>query len=103
MKLTAEQYFKWKNSINEMWLNESRQKEKQCRLSMMEKDIEISKLKTLIYTEHIKDMSKIDEAKNQYQQIKKELEESLGTSLENSVINEVTFEVTKIGEYNGSD
>jgi hypothetical protein len=92
--LKPEQYWLWRHKIEEMQHAETKLRNKQLTFALMEKDIEIQKHKAIIYKEQIKNAEeKLKTFKEEYEQIKKDLEQSLGMSLNNTSIDDITFEV----------
>jgi predicted metal-binding transcription factor (methanogenesis marker protein 9) len=99
-KLSPEQYYKWRNTISEMWLEESKLKEDGLRVIVMEKDAELSRLRTALYKSQTLNAQreKVSLARSEYERCKKELENQLGISLSGCVIDDVTFEVKMLEE-----
>lgn len=96
-KLTELQYYKWKNSIQDMWLEETRLREAICKHSMMEKDLEIIKYKILLNKENLKTQKiLVDDSKTNYEKLRSDLEQELEIELKDCVIDEITFEIKKI-------
>lgn len=97
MKLTETQYLKWKISIQQMWLEESKLKETTLKSSLMEKEIEVLRLKHNLYRETIRaQQDKVKDSKVHYNDLKQEIEKELDISLNDCVIDEVTYEITEL-------
>jgi hypothetical protein len=95
--LQAGSYWKWRNKIEEMKHAETKIKAAQLMNSLMEKDVEILKLRAAIYKQTIKSHEDSHaDLKKQYEEIKLELETEIGGSLNNCVIDDHTFEVKKL-------
>ena len=92
-------YWLWRHLISEMQLAESKAKIKEQSYAMADKDIEISKLKLAMYKETVKQAGLIaQDAKKAYEEYKLELEQKLGFSFNECVIDDVTFEIKKLEE-----
>lgn len=97
-KFTESQYFRWKNSILEMQLQEQKRDVSKVHLSSMEKDLEIQRLKTILFKTN-KVNSEEDSyslKKQQYQNLRLDLEKELGFSLTEVVIDEISLEIKKL-------
>lgn len=98
-KLTPEQYWKWRYQIEKMWHEEMKLKQKRTFSALMEKDIEIDKLKLQIYKRQITQQETLwSESKSEYEQMKIELENDLGMSLNKCVIDDLNYEVKPLDE-----
>jgi hypothetical protein len=98
-KLEAAEYWNWRFLIAEMQHEETKAKLKSQVLSGMEKDLEIAKLKTFIYKKSIQDaQDKVKEAQLSYHEFKAQLEEKYGFSFNNTTINDITLEISKLDE-----
>lgn len=96
-KLSAEQYYEWRLAIEQMHHNETKLKSVRMMSALMEKDIEIQKLKQSLYKQTVKSQEDTFElSKKQYEELKSKIESQLGHSLSNCVIDEVTFEVKSL-------
>jgi len=96
-KLTPEQYWKWKNSVEEMNHCETKLKNSRLMHALMEKDIELQKLKAELYKSQIRAMEqKHIESKKYYEEIKSDLEKSLNMSLNDCVIDDYDFSIKKL-------
>jgi hypothetical protein len=95
VRLTAEQYWKWRNKITEMWLSEQKLKTCEETLKLKSKEVEVLQAKMQLYIEASVKVrkSEVDEAKSDYLDLKKELESKLGISLDGTSISDETFEV----------
>lgn len=92
--LTPAQYWEWRESIEEMFHAKTKAELSACKLSLMEKDIEISKLRSIIYKETVKAHGKLrEDSAKRYEMLRARLEGELGYSLADKVIDELTFEV----------
>lgn len=95
-KLTPEEYWEWRCSINDINLEEQKMEVFVQKLELMAKDIEIQRLRYLLMKENKRQFEeKVEATKKEYNNYKKKLEEKYELSLEDCVINEV-FEIVKL-------
>lgn len=95
--LNREQFLEWRLSIEKMLHAETKVKSRRLELSLMEKDIEISKLKAQLFKDVIRQFENdYNSSKESYVALKKRIEEELQVSLDGASINEDTLEVLKI-------
>ena len=96
-QLTPGQYWEWRTTIEEMQHSSLKLKHSRLTHSLMERDIEIQKLKAIIYKNRIKEFeAQYDLSKKEYERFKESLEKDLGVSLSNKVIDDITFEVKEL-------
>lgn len=95
MKLTPEQYWKWRTLIAHMWNSENKEGARKWQLQSMNNEAVIASLKAQVFK--LKDVkaatNEKDAAQAEYQEYKKHLEEELGISLNGVTIDDVTLEV----------
>jgi hypothetical protein len=92
--LKPEHYWEWRTCIAEMQLAESQAKSSVLQHEMMVRDVEISRLKTAIFKMSLESSkAKVDAAKRAYEEQKAKIEKEYGISLNNKVIDDITFEV----------
>lgn len=97
MQLTKEQYWKWMHKIEQMKHAETAYRAASLQFGMLEKDLEIQKLRMSLFKNQVQSKKdEIDLKKAEYELIKQELETDLGISLNNTVIDEVSLEVKKL-------
>lgn len=95
--LTAEEYWKWRLTIEEMQHAEAKLHNIKLTAQVMERDAEIKKLQRQVFGDKIKIFEeKLADAKKEYESQKEALEKGLGFSLNNCVIDDHTFEVKKL-------
>ena len=89
------EYWKWKSAILEMQLAKAQLELKENEVKIMAKDIEIAQLKSKVFSGVVvaARQKTADEATNDYFTLKKTLEAAIGQSLDNKVIDELTFEI----------
>lgn len=96
MKLKKSSYWNWRHKIEEMQHADTKLKLVRLTASLMEKEIETMRLKTQIYNQTIKTHEESCAArKKEYGDIKLQLENEIGHSLNNCTIDDVTLEVIK--------
>lgn len=96
--LTPEQYWEWRFKIAEMQLAERATKIVEAQHALLQKDMEILRLNTSLFRRNIDAAEATQLAnKNAYQAHRTDLEEKLGFNLTDCVIDEVTYEVRKLG------
>lgn len=97
MQLTKEQFLEWRLMIEKMLHSETKLKLQSALLNSMEKDVEIQKLRAMVYKAQVRTAQDENTAmKEEYNAHKKALEDSIGMSLSDCTIDEVTYEVRKL-------
>jgi len=96
--LSAEQYYRWRLSIEELWHAEKKVQINELRLKLMEKGAELEVAKAALgrATNLQQANQAVAESKQRYNDLKRELETALGVSLDNKAIDEITFEIKEI-------
>jgi len=99
-RLTGEQYWKWRNTITEMWLAEQKFKTSEMELKFRAKEVELLQAKMQVFVEATVKArrSEAGEAKSEYFNFKRELEKELAIALDGKVIDDVTFEIRELEE-----
>lgn len=96
-KLKPEQYWEWRFLINEMYVAEEKLKIGQLQLEMMNKDLEICRLRASLFKNSLQSLDdKKGLTKKDYLEYKERLENELGVSLNNKVIDDISFEVREL-------
>lgn len=97
-KLNREDYWEWRTTIAEFNDAKSKLELNEARLKLLQKDVELSMVKQQLHAATLVRSSResADSAKAEYHRFKKVLEEKLGRSLDNCVIDDVTFEVKNL-------
>lgn len=100
--LTPEEYWEWRTTIAEWHKAKQDLMSRQLRLGMMEKDVEIARLKIALNKRDIQDFEgTVTPFKEEYEKTKVRLEKRLGCTLDGCVIND-SFEVIKLEDSNES-
>ena len=88
-KFTEAEYWHYRLSLSEIAKAEKDLKIKQKTYTVMDKDIEIQKLKLMAYREVLRSAAEVVELKKkEHDKFKTDLEKDLGMSLENKMITE---------------
>lgn len=98
-KMKAADYWHWRFLIAEMQHAETKVKVTTQQYALMEKEVELAKMRATLFRDVINTQtSHSKDAKAAYDEYKLELEKKLGYSLSGCVIDDVTFEVSKLEE-----
>jgi hypothetical protein len=96
--LSPAQYWEWRTTIMELEIAKEKTKSAQLEYKLLQKDAENLSIRTQLFLrtrmEAVKDEA--GKAKAEYERFKQVLEEDLGQSLNNKVIDDVTFEVREL-------
>jgi hypothetical protein len=96
-KLSEAEYYKLALKMEEMQHELAKLKVKEQQTQLLEKDIDIMKLKLALHKQVIIDSRlSFDETKKSYEQFRDELSKTLGFELKDLVIDPYTFEAKKI-------
>jgi hypothetical protein len=100
--LTAAQYWEWRTTISEMNVAQEKFKTSQLEVKLLQKEAENLAVRTqLLISSRVRDAKEAFEASRvEYERFKKFLEEATGTSLNNKVIDDITFEIKDIPDEN---
>lgn len=97
--LEPKDYWEWRTTVVEMQLEQSLHELQIHKLALMEKDLEIGRLRIGIYKQTLEvSKAKADSARKEYDRFKKLLEEKLGSSLNDCVIDDISYEVKKLSK-----
>lgn len=98
-QLEAKDYWLWRHLISEMQHEETKSQLVRTKAAVMEKELEIARMKSQMYKEVIKQYdANRDLAKKAYEEYRASLEQKLGFELKDCVVDEVTFEVKRFEE-----
>lgn len=94
-KLTGAQYWEWRTIIAEMEIEQEKARGAELQDKVLQREAEIASAKVNLFRLSGKEAirKKVEEAKLEYEKFKKSLEEIHGVSLNNKVIDDVTFEI----------
>lgn len=95
MQLSAGQFFEWKLKLEQMFHAETKAQLISQNLTCMEKDVEMMKLRNMLYKQQVKNAQDGREnAKKEYEDFRTSLEAEIGTTLAGKLINEATYEIS---------
>ncbi|MEO5348882.1 MAG: hypothetical protein H7836_04475 [Magnetococcus sp. YQC-3] len=101
-KLTAAEYWEWRTTIAEMQKGDVKLQHVNAEAQVLRKEAEIVGMRYQLFqkvqVQNAKDQSKL--LKEEYDSMKKRLEDRLGFSLNNKMIDEITFEVKDLPDSN---
>jgi len=94
-RLTPEQYWEWRTTIAELETAKKSQEVAQLQITSAKKDIEILTLKTQVFSQsQLKTCeAAVKEAENEYTITKNRLEALFSISLNDKIIDALTFEI----------
>jgi outer membrane protein TolC len=93
--LTAAEYWEWRQTISDIEIAKLKLANQTSQLKLMQKEVDLLQARILIFQKtSVKDAEiKVDETKKEYERYKLDLETKLNLSLNNKLIDDVTFEV----------
>lgn len=99
-KLTAAQYWEWRNSITTLWLKQKELAIADYKLSLLLKDIQLLDLTAKLHKASVVKIAndELGQAQSDYNIIKERLEKYLGQSLNGKVIDDITYEIKALEE-----
>jgi hypothetical protein len=99
-RLSPEEYWKWRAYIAELWNAESKERAGKHEMINLQIKAQLAHMESqLFFYKNLKKLTdEVSMAKSIYNELKVELEEKLGISLSNCVIDEVTHEIKKLEE-----
>lgn len=99
-RLTPSEYWEWRTTISEMDEARERYLRIETELKVLQRDAEIVSLRAKLHQKTMVDSAKagLQISKDEYERYKKALEERLGFSLNNKLIDDMTFEVKDLPE-----
>lgn len=94
--LTAAEYWEWRTTIGELDIEKQKLANAHLEFKILQRDAEIHAVRQQLFLRTRMDAAKqsLEKAKAEYERFKGVLEESLGQSLNNKVIDDITFEVS---------
>lgn len=98
--LSPAQYWEWRTTISEREVAQEKLKTTSLELNLLHKDAEILAVRTQLFIRSRLESAKSEAGKAhaEYERFKGELEKDLGQSLNNKLINDVTFEILEAPE-----
>lgn len=98
-KLTPAEYWEWRTSISEMSCAKESKVVTELKWELMNRDLEIARLKSAMFRATVEGArGRADIAKQEYENMKKRLEDRLGISLNGKSIDDITYEIRDLEE-----
>jgi hypothetical protein len=100
--LTGLEYWEWRTTISELDVAREKLMKTDLEIKLLNKEAEILSIRTQLYksTKLAAEKEKFTSAQKEYERFKKQLEESLGRSLSNTVIEDHTFLIRDLPDEN---
>lgn len=100
--LTPEEYWEWRTTIAEMVSAQNEYLKTKLELVIMEKDAELLRARAQVFalSKVEKAKTKFDSGREEYSRFKTSLEEKIGQSLNDKIINDVNFEISEAPKQN---
>ena len=102
--LSPGEYWEWRTTIQELETQKQKFLNAELQFKLMQKESEIHAIKQQLFQRTRMDAAKtaLQEAHSEYERFKGVLEKSLGQSLNNKVIDDITFEVREVPDENNN-
>lgn len=96
-RLTSAQYWEWRTTISERECAEEKLKKTLLEVKLLQKESELFSANSRIYLlSNVSNAKKeVEKANAEYERFKKVLEEYIGESLNDKMIDEITYEIKK--------
>lgn len=100
--LTPAEYWEWRTTIGDLSLAKEKFRTTQLEAKLLQKEAETLHIRTQLFLCTRLESAKAEVAKTlaEYERFKGALEESLGQSLNNKLIDDVTFEIRELPDAN---
>ena len=96
-KLTKEQFLEWNLEIQKMKVTKESQLRVQTEHKLLERELEILKLRIMLHRQQLQEASKSHEyATKNYESTRLRIESELGIELKDCAIDELTLEIKKL-------
>lgn len=96
-KMKKHQYWEWRFKLADMQLREKEYLAEFRNFQLMEKDLELARLRMLSFKSGLSDVkAKADLAKKEYEELLASLEKEIGASIKGNAVDEVTFEIKQL-------
>lgn len=98
-KLRPELYWEWRCTIEELERAKLKEKSVHQEKEIKHRDMEILKLRTALFRTEVSSARQgVIKAQDEYKRMKEKIEKEIGMSLNNCVIDDISYEVKKIDE-----
>ena len=103
-KLSAGEYWEWRTTITEMNIKKSELKNTELEFKLLQKESEMLAIRQQLFIRTRMDAAKngLQEAQTEYERFKTVLEKSVGMSLSNKIIDDITFEIRDLPDENNN-
>lgn len=97
-KLTPAQYWEWRTTIAELEIKKEKLEREKLSLQLMNRDTELLAVRTQLFlrTRMESAANAVKDAQTEYDRFKGVLEKSVGQSLNNKLIDEITYEIKEV-------
>lgn len=96
-KLSPDQFWKWQAHLAEVQKKEAEYQSEQRYLGMLEKDLEISRLRALIFKSSLDGKkAQVNSCREKYAAVLDQIEKEVGFSISGNIIDDVTLEVKEL-------
>jgi len=90
-------YWEWRCTIEELKAAKLNEKRVHLEKELKQKEIEINKLRLALFRESVSSARKgVTSAETEYEKMKQRIEDKIGMSLNNCVIDDISYEVKKL-------
>lgn len=98
-QLSPEQFWKWQSYLFDVQKKELEYQSEQRYLGMLEKDLEIARLKAMIFKNSLDaKKAQVNSCKEKYAEVISAIEEAAGFKISGNIVDDVTFEVKELGK-----
>jgi hypothetical protein len=100
--LSPAEYWEWRTTIQELETHKQKLLNTELQLKLLQKESEIHAVRQQLFQRTRMDAAKnaLQQAHSEYERFKGVLEKSLGQSLSNKVIDDITFEIRNVPDEN---
>lgn len=97
--ISPELYWEWRCTIEELKTAKVNEKRIHLEKELKQKELEIQKLRLTMFKDIVSSARKgVTSAQNEYEKMKRKIEEQIGMSLNGCVIDDISYEVKKLEE-----
>lgn len=98
-KLNADMYWEWRTTVEELKSAKLNERRIHLERELLNKEIENKKMRLALFKETVTSaQSEVLKATKEYEKMKQRIEEKVGFSINNCVIDDITLEVKKLTE-----
>jgi len=98
--LSPAQYWEWRTTVTELHLAQKDAEKSQAELKILHKEAELCAIRAQLFQSTRMEATKhgVTAAQKEYERYTKVLEDSLGLSLKNKIIDDITYEIRDVPE-----